>query len=152
MSDDAPRGDSWLVVSDDVVISKNEFEFEAMRASGPGGQHVNKTSSAVRLSWDVAATEVIEPDVKARLKRYAGRRLGTDGVLRISARRFRSQDRNRQDALERLAILVRRALAEPRRRKKTRPTRASQQQRLEEKSRRSQTKTLRRKVDRGDEG
>ena len=115
-----------------------------MRASGPGGQNVNKVSSAVQLRYDVAHSNALPEEVRRRLVRQAGRRMTAEGVLVIEARQFRAQEQNRQAAIERLVGLIRRASEKPKLRKPTHPSLASQQRRLEKKRRRSQVKRMRR--------
>jgi ribosome-associated protein len=115
-----------------------------VRAAGPGGQHVNKTSSAVQLRFDVRRSPSLPDDVRLRLERLAGQRLTNDGVLVLQAQGHRSQKRNREEALERLVELVREAARPPRPRKPTRPTRASKRRRLADKKRQGALKTLRR--------
>jgi len=117
-----------------------------VRASGPGGQNVNKVSTAAELRFDLAGTRSLEPAVKLRLRALAGRRVTDDGALIIVARNHRTQEGNRRDALERLTDLVRRALAAPKSRRPTRPTRASRERRLDTKTRRRSTKQLRARV------
>jgi ribosome-associated protein len=129
-----------------VVIPDSEISFAFVRASGPGGQNVNKVSSAVQLRFDFARSTVLSDAVKMRLRALAGRRVTDDGAILIIARNQRSQDHNRREALERLADLVRRALIAPKTRKATRPTKASRERRLERKSRQQQTKQQRRRV------
>jgi len=121
----------------------SELSFEFSRASGPGGQNVNKVSTAVRLRFDIRRSRSLPDEVKERLFQLAGNRVTREGVLIIEARRFRTQDRNRQDALERLRHLVARAARKPKRRKPTKPTRASKGRRLDHKRRRSATKRRR---------
>jgi ribosome-associated protein len=123
-------------------ITSQEVTFEYYRASGPGGQNVNKVSTAVRLRFDLAAASLPE-GVQARLKRLAGNRLTEDDVLIIEASRFRTQERNQQDAIERLNDLVRRAWSPPRKRKPTKPGKAAVERRLEQKKRRGQIKRQR---------
>jgi len=127
-----------------ISLDESELQEEFVRASGPGGQHVNKTDSAVQLRFDAAGSPNLPPDVKARLVKLAGSRLTQNGVLLIQADRYRSQRRNRDDALERLIDLIREAAAPPPPpRRPTKPTYGSQQRRLEGKTKRSATKRLR---------
>ncbi len=133
-------------VTPNLSIHESEVVVEFVRASGPGGQHVNKTSTAVELRFDVARSPSLTDEVRARLLTLAGQRLTTDGVLVIDARRFRSQKQNRDDALERLLDLLRRAAHRPRVRRKTKPSAASRRRRLESKQRRGQLKRNRGRV------
>ena len=130
-------------VSRTIVIDEAEIEEHFIRASGPGGQHVNRSATAVQLRFDVANSPSLPDDVRYRLMRLAGNRVTDDGVLVIDAQRYRSQNRNRQEARRRLVDLVRRASVPPKVRRKTRPTGASKERRLREKQRRSQAKRLR---------
>lgn len=135
-----------LWITADISIDDSEIRMEFVRSDGPGGQNVNKVSTAVELRFDVAATESLSGEVKQRLIRLAGRRISTAGVLVIRARRYRTQGRNRQDAVDRLVALIRRAVVAPSPRRATSPTAASRRRRLDAKQRHSRTKQLRRKV------
>lgn len=123
-----------------IEIDEGEIQFEFIRASGPGGQKVNKVATAVQLQFDAANSPSLPDEVRRRLIHLAGKRMTEDGVLVIHARRFRSQDRNRRDAIDRLIALIRKASIQPKSRLKTRPTKASKERRLEAKRRRSRTK------------
>jgi len=129
-----------LIVTPDVSIPDEEFEWKFIRSSGPGGQNVNKVASAVQLRFLLLRNSSLPTAAKNRLRRMAGQKLLDDGSILISARSERSQDQNRRDALERLAELIRVALIEPKIRKKTRPTLASKERRMESKKRRGTTK------------
>jgi len=129
-----------------LAIDESEIQQEFIRASGPGGQKVNKVATAVQLRFDVRHSPSLPDDVRRRLTRLAGRRMNEEGVLVITARRFRTQERNRQDAMDRLIELIRRAAEEPKPRRKTKPPPESKRRRLEAKRRRAQTKRLRRPV------
>lgn len=132
-----------IKVTRNITIDESEIEERFIRASGPGGQHVNRAATAVQLRFDVAHSPSLPDDVRERLIRLASSRMTEDGVLIIEAKRFRSQGRNREDALNRLVKLIRRAARKPETRRKTRPTRASKKRRLEDKRRRSEIKRLR---------
>ena len=133
-----------LEITPSLVIPDTDLSFAFIRASGPGGQNVNKVSSAVQLRFDMTGTTVLSDAVKSRLRALAGRRLTDDGAILITARNQRSQDHNRREALERLADMIRKALIAPKARKATKPTRASRERRLDSKTRQQQTKARRR--------
>jgi ribosome-associated protein len=132
-----------VTVSNSLVIPDAELSLSFVRASGPGGQNVNKVASAVQLRFDVAGSRVLSDAVKARLRALGGRRLTADGSLLIFARNHRTQENNRREAEERLADLVRRALVAPKARRPTRVPRAAKERRLEGKARQRRTKRLR---------
>lgn len=129
-----------------LTIDEKDLTWRFVRASGPGGQNVNKVSSAVELRIDVARIVGLQPDARARLARLAGHRLSQDDVLIIQAQRFRSQERNRADALERLSALLQQAMVRPKTRRATRPTKGSKERRLKGKTERSRTKSMRGRV------
>jgi ribosome-associated protein len=133
-----------LYINDKIIIDESEIKEEFVRASGPGGQHVNKTSSAVQLRFDVGHSPSLPDEVRARVFQLAAGRLTGDGELIIEARRFRSQDLNRRDARERLAELLRIAAIKPKMRRRTKPSRAARERRLLMKQRQSEIKRQRR--------
>jgi ribosome-associated protein len=133
-------------VTPTISIDPDEIQLEFVRASGPGGQHVNKTATAVQLRFDAAKCPSLSDDLRKRLSRLAGRRMTSGGILVIDARRFRTQDRNRQDAIDRLVKLIRKAAEKPKHREKTRPTVASRGRRLEAKRHQAGKKRLRQSV------
>ncbi|MCT8268298.1 MULTISPECIES: alternative ribosome rescue aminoacyl-tRNA hydrolase ArfB [Afifella] len=131
-------------ISTNIALAEDEIEERFVQASGPGGQNVNKVASAVELRFALAASQSLPPDVKQRVTGLAGRRLNKDGVLVIRAERFRSQEQNREDAEKRLVMLIRQALTAPKKRRPTRPTRASKERRLQTKKARGALKKERR--------
>ena len=135
-----------LRVTPSIVIEDAELEESFVRASGPGGQNVNKVATAVQLRFDAARSPAIDDDVLHRLRVFAGTRMTADGVLVIDARRHRTQAQNREDARERLADLIRQAASPPKRRRKTRPSAAARERRIESKARRGETKQRRKVV------
>ncbi len=137
-------------VTSNLSIDENEFDVQYVQASGPGGQNVNKVATAVQLSFDVRKSPSLPEDVRIRLSQLAGNRLTTDGRLIIQARRFRTQEQNRQDAIQRLLQLVLRSSEKPKERYKTRPTLASKKRRLELKRLHSRVKRMRSASDEND--
>jgi ribosome-associated protein len=129
-----------LVVDSRLAIPRSELNFRATRAGGPGGQHVNKTSTRVELVWNVDRSRVLDDALRALLRRTLASRMDADGDVRVVASAFRSQSRNREDAEVKLAALIRKALAVPKARKATRPTKGSVEERLREKQRHSRLK------------
>jgi ribosome-associated protein len=129
-----------IPIDDGIVLDERELEESFIRASGPGGQNVNKVASAVQLRFDVRRSPSLPQPVRERLERLGGSRITQDGVLVITAQRFRSQERNRQDARDRLAALIHRAAMPPVPRRPTRPSRAARERRLAAKVRRSRVK------------
>lgn len=140
-----------MKISPSLTLPDSELTFEFVRASGPGGQNVNKVATAVQLRFDVRASPSLTEEVKARLIRLAGRRMTADGVLVIEAKRYRAQEQNRADAELRLAALIQKALVPPKERRPTRPSAAAKAKRLEEKRRRGEIKRSRRERPRGEE-
>lgn len=134
-----------LVISKRIRIPSSEITMRMIRSSGPGGQHVNTSSSAVQLSFDVERCMCLPPAVKQRLYKIAGARISKNHILKLDCREHRSLERNKQSGLVRLTALIRKALVAPKTRKATKPTRGSQKRRLESKKKRSQTKARRSK-------
>jgi ribosome-associated protein len=135
-----------IQITPDISIREAELKLDFIRSSGPGGQNVNKVATAVQLRFDVFKSPSLPGEVRRRLVRIAGKRVSKEGVLVIDARRFRTQEKNRQDALERLSQWIRRAAEKPKKRVKTKPTLSSREHRLEAKRRRGEAKRLRKSL------
>lgn len=132
-----------IQVTDTIALREDELGFDFVRASGPGGQNVNKVSTAVQMRFDAAGSTSLPDDVRERLLRLAGKRATDEGVIIIDARRFRTQERNRQDAIDRLVALIVKAAHRPKPRRTTRPTAASRRRRIDDKKRRGSLKKQR---------
>jgi ribosome-associated protein len=132
-----------IPISDTLALDDSEISESFIRASGPGGQNVNKVASAVQLRFDIRRSRSLPPELRERVERLAGRRVTLDGVLVITAQRFRTQERNRADALARLVALIRRAAAPPRPRRPTAPSAAARERRRAQKARRARLKRQR---------
>ncbi|MBW2471343.1 MAG: aminoacyl-tRNA hydrolase [Deltaproteobacteria bacterium] len=137
-------------ITETVFIDEEEIQLDFIRSSGPGGQNVNKVATAVQLRFNVLESGSLSAGIRNRLKRIAGKKMTDDGILVIKARRYRSQDQNRKDAIDRLIELIRKAAVEPKPRRKTKPSRAARERRLAAKKMRSETKRLRRGVKRSE--
>jgi ribosome-associated protein len=132
-----------LQITDSLRIDERELQFDFIRAAGPGGQNVNKVATAVQLRFDVRGTTALSEAVKTRLVRLAGKRVSREGILVIEARRFRTQEQNRQAAIQRFSELLSKALHTPKRRRPTNPTATSKERRLRSKKRRAEIKRVR---------
>ncbi len=135
-----------LEITPSLQIDERDVQIDFIRASGPGGQNVNKVATAVQLRFDVHASS-LPSEVKARLIHLAGKRVTNEGELLIEAKRFRTQEHNREDAIQRFVELVRKSLVQPKARKKTKPTASSKEERLKEKKRKGEIKKLRQSRD-----
>ncbi len=136
-----------IPITPNIALDENEIQENFIRASGPGGQNVNKVATAVQLRFDVRHSASLPEDVRERLRRIAGRRMNQAGEIIIEAKQYRTQEQNRQDALDRLIALIRQAAQKPRARRATKPTRAAKERRLESKKRRGEIKSLRRTLE-----
>ncbi|MDY6822618.1 MAG: alternative ribosome rescue aminoacyl-tRNA hydrolase ArfB [Thermodesulfobacteriota bacterium] len=136
-----------IPVNSDIFVDENELTLNFVRSSGPGGQNVNKVASAVQLRFDVRRSPSLPEDVRQRLLRQAGNRINAEGVLVIEARRHREQGKNREDAVNRLVGIIRAAATRPKKRKKTRPSRAVKQRMIDKKVHRGKVKQLRKRLD-----
>jgi ribosome-associated protein len=133
-------------VTDSISLHENEIQLDFIRSSGPGGQNVNKVSSAVQLRFDTTASSALTDEIRSRLKQLSGRRMTAEGILIIEARRYRTQDRNREDAIDRLVALIRKATEKPRQRRRSKPPAAAKQKRLTAKRQRGEIKRRRSRV------
>ncbi|MEE8478886.1 MAG: alternative ribosome rescue aminoacyl-tRNA hydrolase ArfB [Candidatus Neomarinimicrobiota bacterium] len=135
-----------IYITDSISISETEIREDFVRASGPGGQNVNKVATVVQLRFDVVKSQSLPEAVKDRLTKLAGKKMTDNGVLIIDSRQYRTQNRNREEALKRLVALIKKASERPKKRIKTKPTRAAVERRLHSKKHRSELKTLRKSV------
>jgi ribosome-associated protein len=135
-----------IQITNKLCIDDDEIQLNFIRSAGPGGQNVNKVCTAVQLRFNVSRSAALSDDMRRRLIELAGNKVAEDGTLIIKARRFRSQDKNRKDAIERLADLIRRAAVRPKARRKTKPSRAARERRLTLKKRHAEIKSRRRRI------
>lgn len=135
-----------VVINKDIAIKDEELDYQFILAGGPGGQNVNKVATAVQLRFNVKTSTSLPEDIRERLVKIAGTRINKEGELVITARRYRSQERNRQDATERLAALIEKATVKPKPRKKRKPSPAAKKRRLDEKRKQSDKKQRRKRI------
>jgi ribosome-associated protein len=135
-----------ISIENKIFIHEEDLEFNFVRSSGPGGQNVNKVSTAVQLRFNLSNFQNINEDVKIRIKKFAGRRITANGILIIEAKRYRTQEKNKQDAINRLIELFKKAIVAPKKRKSTKPTKVSSEKRIDLKKQRSSKKELRKKI------
>ncbi len=133
-----------IEITSTIILDETDLHFDYIRSSGPGGQNINKVATAVQLRWDVTGTSMLSADVKQRLIKLAGNRVTDTGILLIEAKRYRTQEKNWLDAIQRLVVLIRQALVPPKTRHATRPTHASDIRRVEKKKKRGKIKQIRR--------
>lgn len=141
------ESETTVRLSGSLRVALKELEFTAVRAQGPGGQHVNKSSTAVQLRFDIRSSSAFDEEQRLRLLAVRDRRISSEGVVVIKAQRFRSQEKNRQDALDRLGALLQKGLSTAKPRKPTRPGKAAKKKRVDDKTRRGRLKALRRSRD-----
>lgn len=138
--------DDVVSINPDLSIPRSELSYRATRAGGPGGQHVNTSSTRVELWWDVSASQAVNDEQRARIRDKLANRIGEDGMLRLTSAGSRSQHQNKEDVTARFGRMIAQALHQPKPRRKTKPPRASKEARLQEKKKRSQTKKHRAKI------
>lgn len=142
--------DDGVIITDELVIPRAELTFRATRSGGPGGQHVNTSSTRVELTWNVAASSSINEEQRGLITAKLAKRIAADGVLRLTSSGSRSQHQNKEEVIERFARMIEQSLRKPKPRKKTRPSKAAKQARMKEKKRRSETKRNRGRVEPGE--
>jgi ribosome-associated protein len=139
-----------IKINNNISIDENELSFNFIRSSGPGGQNVNKVSTAVQLKFDILNSAGLSENIKQRIITKGGKKVSKDGTILIEAKRFRTQEKNKQDALNRLITLIKDSSTEPKIRKKTKPTKISSDNRITEKKQKSEIKKYRKKINDND--